>query len=483
MDASLCSECGASSTGRPPALDAAVAPASGTRHHTLLNSNEPPEDAELPFISSVISNTDAPLAFLDEEISKLQDQLERLEKDRASLLSYRTRHCAILSPLRRMPLEVLGEIFSWTLPSLSDAMDQGRFDMTESPWVLTQISSGWRETSLSTPFLWSHFLARHSLRWEELSLGLTPELLPSLSALRDQVPSLRRLWLEWDGSEIETVETIDCFQTASALVDASVGNDLHFLSITLPIHQLTRYQLNGPWEIHQGILKLAPNLVEARIELNDEDRWPDSTEIIDLLRLRRLYVSNVRALKYIRVPALEELALWIEETEDSDLRTLFHSLLDRSSCRLRRVCLRGSPTAGATTEILQNFSFVTELVFINDCYAREEVDSLMTTLTIPNLAGSTAIAPQLSLMYFGCSDKDCIDYSVYLSMLKSRWKAEGCALKAAALLTSLGPGPDASILQGLRALRREGLDLLLLEGEDAKDEMFRLAHIPVWIQN
>jgi hypothetical protein len=86
-------------------------------------------------------------------------------------------------------------------------------------------------------------------------------------------------------------------------------------------------------------------------------------------------------------------------------------------------------------------------------------------------------------MFFGGSDKDCIDYPLYLTMLKSRWKAEGCALKAAALLTSLGPGPDASILQSLRALRREGLDLLLLEGEDAKDEMFRLAHIPVWIQN
>jgi hypothetical protein len=257
------------------------------------------------------------LAFLHEEISKLQDQLKQLEKDRASLLSYRTRHCAILSPLRGMPLEVLGEIFSWTLPSLSDALDWGRFDMTDSPWVLTQISSGWslernfplypllvvagrhtsstyslslvaaqiqrsqnlknhfygcNETDFGLQIQMFQFLAQHSSRWEEFSLGLTSELLPSLAALRDRVSSLRRLWIEWDGSEIETVESINCFQTASSLVNVGVYNGCRVLPITLRMHQLTGYQLDGPLEMHRGIWELAPNLVEARIALSFDDR-------------------------------------------------------------------------------------------------------------------------------------------------------------------------------------------------------------------
>jgi hypothetical protein len=321
-------------------------------------------------------------------------------------------------------------------------------------------------------------LAQHSPRWEELSLGLTPELLPSLTVLCDRVSSLKRLWIEWEESEVQTIESIDCFQTAFSLVDASIHNECRVLPIALPIHQLTRYQLDGPWEMHRGILKLAPNLVEVRIELSYEGPWSDPAEAIDLLCLRRLYVSNLRALRYIRVPALEELAFWVESDADPDLQN-FYSLLDRSSCRLRRVYLRGSPTARATTEILQKSSFVTELIVVNDYGAKDEVDALMATLTVSTSAGSTTVAPRLSLMFFGCSDNNCIDYTAYLGMLKSRWTSEGCALKTAALATE-GSGPNTATLHGLHALRKEGLDLLLLEGEEASSEMFRWAYVPVW---
>ncbi|KAJ6580859.1 hypothetical protein B0H19DRAFT_930621, partial [Mycena capillaripes] len=153
MFASRCSECGALSAS--PWTDAFAAVAPGTRHQTLLNNNEPPDDFEKTYIQSVISETDARLACLDEEMAKLQNTLKQLEEARASLLSCRTRNSAILSPLRRMPPEVLGEIFSWTPASLRAELARGRFDMAHSPWVLTRISSRWRAVSLSTPSLWS----------------------------------------------------------------------------------------------------------------------------------------------------------------------------------------------------------------------------------------------------------------------------------------------------------------------------------------
>ncbi|KAJ7302969.1 hypothetical protein DFH08DRAFT_986798, partial [Mycena albidolilacea] len=96
------------------ALDISATP--GTRHYALLNTNEPPNDSEFAFIHSVISDADARLACLDDEISTLEEKLQQLEEEHASLSSYRTRNKAILSPLRRMPPEVLGEIFSLTLP-------------------------------------------------------------------------------------------------------------------------------------------------------------------------------------------------------------------------------------------------------------------------------------------------------------------------------------------------------------------------------
>ncbi|KAF8211000.1 hypothetical protein K438DRAFT_1530063, partial [Mycena galopus ATCC 62051] len=119
-----------------------------------LNSNELPEDSDSTFIRSVISKTDAYLASLDDEISKLQEKLRQLEDERASLANYRTRNAAILSPIRRMPPEVLGEIFLWTLPAIDDILRVGRFDMSRSPWLLTRISGRWRAVSVSNPLLW-----------------------------------------------------------------------------------------------------------------------------------------------------------------------------------------------------------------------------------------------------------------------------------------------------------------------------------------
>ncbi|KAJ7753135.1 hypothetical protein DFH07DRAFT_709866, partial [Mycena maculata] len=91
---------------------------------------------------------------LDDEISRLQDRLKLLEEQRASVSTYRAQNVVILSPLRRMPPEVLGQIFLWTLTS-DVARNWCNFSTKDSPWVLTQISSHWRSISILIPSLWS----------------------------------------------------------------------------------------------------------------------------------------------------------------------------------------------------------------------------------------------------------------------------------------------------------------------------------------
>ncbi|KAJ7831366.1 hypothetical protein B0H13DRAFT_1654696, partial [Mycena leptocephala] len=111
---------------------------------------------------------------------------------------------------------------------------------------LSHICSRWRAISLATPSLWSriainyslspyssslaekqlqrsqklkiHFygsdqvdsgpqvhmfrpLSQQSSRWEELSIGLTPEIAPLINSLRDRVPLLKRLWIQWNSPE------------------------------------------------------------------------------------------------------------------------------------------------------------------------------------------------------------------------------------------------------------------------------------------
>ncbi|KAJ7146563.1 hypothetical protein C8R44DRAFT_898607 [Mycena epipterygia] len=488
-----CSECGAqlatSLSASEPPFDLNVAP--GTRHHKLLNTNEPPEDpVEVNLVQSVVSKIAPRLACLNHEISRLRDRLEQLEAERALLSSYLAQNNAILSPLRRMPSEVLGEIFSWTLlPAVRDASKRGRFDVTDSPWLLTHISSHWRAVSLSTPSLWSvitvdyrrhsypssfllpmletqiqraqtlhiyfyaasdmesspqeqvfEFLAKHSSRWEVLNLVATRALLPLVATLHHRVPLLRRLWLQSADKENRlTVDSITSFRVAPSLVESGVCDKYRFISVPLPVYQLTRYDLDGPLEMHLNVLKLAKNLVEARIFVDIGE--VTSLETVDVLSLRRLYVvSSSAILDYIRTPALEEIALLVGDDKSDPC---LESLLVRSSY---------------------------------------EVNTLISNFTISDLPGSTPVAPQLLDISFGCEDDNYIDYTVYLDMLESRWKAKNCALKATALLTYSGPGPDSETLDGLDLLRHDGLDVFLLEGTKATEVVHGWMYFFKWIR-
>jgi hypothetical protein len=135
---------------------------------------------------------------------------------------------------------------------------------------------------------------QHSSRWRELNLGLTSTVVQLLTSLRERLSSLKKLWIQWYGPESQSaVQFIDCFESASSLVDFGVYNESRFIPVAQPISQLTRYQLDGPWEEHKRILKLAPNLVEADITADfDDESWRGVDRIIDLPSLRRRYASD-----------------------------------------------------------------------------------------------------------------------------------------------------------------------------------------------
>ncbi|KAJ7693166.1 hypothetical protein B0H17DRAFT_505588 [Mycena rosella] len=149
MSVSNCPECGAFSA----ALRVNCNATPGIRHHTLLTTNEPPESSDVAFIQSVALTTGARLSLLDKEITRRRNLLQQLEEERASLSVYHAQNTVIISPLRRIPPELLAEIFSWTLPSVLEARTRARLDTVHSPRVLTHISSLWRAVALSTSSL------------------------------------------------------------------------------------------------------------------------------------------------------------------------------------------------------------------------------------------------------------------------------------------------------------------------------------------
>ncbi|KAJ7483492.1 hypothetical protein FB451DRAFT_1364403 [Mycena latifolia] len=522
MAVSRCSQCGGplSSLSEPESnINVPAAPGTLARHQEVLSTNEAPEGAELTFIREVVSKTDAKLADVKKEISRLQNRIQQLQDERASLAIYRAQNTAVLSPLRRMPPEVLGEIFSWTLPSIDEG--SRKFHKSHSPWVLTQVCNRWRAVAVSTPSLWSrvvincfeelnplsmvktqierahrlqiHFyahekkpsrpqidmfqlLADHSAQWEELVIGLTTAITSLLASLRDRVPSLYKLEVTWrDPASQQGVESIDCFRTASSLIDVVIFNKFRHIPILLPAQQLTRYTVNAPWHVHAGILKLAHSLVDARIDISFEnDAWPDSSEPTDLLLLRRLYVSHPNILHYLRTPAVRDIT-YLLETDEGPGVLLRHlePFVVRSGCSLQKFCFHGVPVLSVAAEILGKFRSLSELTVITyKPYHYTRLNIFISNLTIPNPTGST-LAPHLLKISFGCSGGSCIDYGRYLHMLQSRWKTNDRALKGATLVTDSMRKPDRATLNGLTALSRDGLDLLLLEGGEAEDVIGR----------
>ncbi|KAJ6504483.1 hypothetical protein DFH09DRAFT_1439925 [Mycena vulgaris] len=524
MSSSRCSVCGADvrSLGEDSESKIAVAATSAatSQHQPSGTSNEPLESAD---IRSVVSTTGARLADLEDEISRLRTRLQQLEDEHASLSRYRLQNNAVLG---RMPAEVLSEIFLWTLPSLSTALDRSKFDVNNSPWVLTQVSSHWRTIAISIPSLWSlvvidyakssfyplpmlqiqlqrarmlriHFygheglnsgqteifrcLADHSVRWEELCIELTSDLFPILDTLQHRLSALRRLWIQWAEPESQAgVESALCFETASSLLDVGILNRYRYLPIILPIHQLTRYNLDAPWTVHEGILKLAPNLVEASIDIRfEEEHWPTPGDIIDLKCLRRLYISHTGGLKYLRAPALQEISLY--NYDDDDPVHDLEPFLVRSSCAIRRLSLQASLETHTITEILRKAPSIVELAILTDNpEASAEIAALVANLTVTDPLGSTMIAPHLSYMLFGCIGKGYIDHALHLKMLQSRWDAGNCALKAATLLKRSGPGPNPATLRGLDALRQDGMYISLLDGDEALDVIRAFTYSPSW---
>ncbi|PBK93466.1 hypothetical protein ARMGADRAFT_893044, partial [Armillaria gallica] len=63
-------------------------------------------------------------------------------------------YTALISPVRRLPPEILAEIFGWVLESNHWPLS---LKLNKGPWFLGRICSQWRHVVNSTPRLWTTF--------------------------------------------------------------------------------------------------------------------------------------------------------------------------------------------------------------------------------------------------------------------------------------------------------------------------------------
>ncbi|KAJ7088497.1 hypothetical protein B0H15DRAFT_908590 [Mycena belliarum] len=140
----------------------------------LLATNDVPRSSEIPSVLAGLSKARDHLDILEAHIERVNGHIKRAETHIDDLEAYiqRTKdvrrplirqrddvvelvaaHKAILSPVRRVPPEILCEIFVLTLPWSMERHFRGE-NVLQPPWPLALVCRAWRQTAIGYPALW-----------------------------------------------------------------------------------------------------------------------------------------------------------------------------------------------------------------------------------------------------------------------------------------------------------------------------------------
>ncbi|KAG5640311.1 hypothetical protein DXG03_009262, partial [Asterophora parasitica] len=132
--------------------------------HAAITNTEILSAEERQRCKVLLSNAEVALFGLDRIIAGFLAQRKSQE---VRILKYRTA----LAPHKRLPVEVLGEIFAYFIPDLPSQPCRADAYATHAAWILGQVCSLWRQISRNDPKLWSTVsldISKSSVRLREL---------------------------------------------------------------------------------------------------------------------------------------------------------------------------------------------------------------------------------------------------------------------------------------------------------------------------
>ncbi|KAF8971263.1 hypothetical protein BDZ97DRAFT_1788618 [Flammula alnicola] len=342
---------------------------------------------------------------LFEEIDDLDSRWRRDVKQRKvqKALTFISQHIRVLSPMRRLPSELLREIFVWLSPCLQIYPDSAQNwpSSKDLPWAVSQVCRSWRAIALSLPSLWNHLplvrktpdnqfqldvlkellrrtgeapldiyfyfshqfehsthpiinlLLRHCERWQYVTVYASFATLAAFEPIKRRLPTLRALTVTTYAGRASTTFSplqFDAFEVAPKLREVELDLNLadnH--TIKLPFSQLVYYKdhSSSRLAIHELQQVLASPFLETLILCADMLGVSFSFPPIILPRLRKLRLSDCFHYSYIgfldriTVPAIEVL----EIDGNMPLATLI-SMISRSDtpCRLKALVVRMATT-------------------------------------------------------------------------------------------------------------------------------------------
>jgi hypothetical protein len=441
-----------------------------------LASNSIPSNAEAADIRSALLGADRDLLEINKDIDILEALLEKRRLERQAFEDFRNAHNGLLSSIRKLPMELLSEVFLNVLEC-----ERPQKGVLYEAFALGAVCSHWRTVALSTPGLWckifvnvfegnadskadmvqtwiersaqyplsitlnsdeensSHsvidLIVNHCHRLRFFDVSLTHTTFRCLAPLKSRLPMLQTLCLHIYYAIREDLRLFSC----DAFVDAP---QLRVLDTScppgmfiLPFKQITRFftsKLSITYCIE--ILAMAPNVEACTL-----DRI-----LFGLYLLRPPVVSHMQSLciteadcyglerLFVTLTLPSVLEISIENVRGSGYYWLteFMALLSRSLCPLRRLVLSQTQdgiSGGDLISCLELTPSLEELEIRSMAPSSEAdpthahpIDVVLQALT--HRAGSSAqqtLLPSLhTLRFWGDSE---FDESIFLSMVESRW--------------------------------------------------------------
>ncbi|KAF5316771.1 hypothetical protein D9619_006711 [Psilocybe cf. subviscida] len=116
-----------------------------------IGTNYGATDDEVEQLKELLSGPTAELDTLQGEIDRVSAHLDELYSKHRALFRKVDAHRALMAPIRRVPVDIIQNIFLLCLPTQHNPTMSRR----DSPMLLTQVCSNWRHIAHSTPLLWS----------------------------------------------------------------------------------------------------------------------------------------------------------------------------------------------------------------------------------------------------------------------------------------------------------------------------------------
>jgi hypothetical protein len=480
------------------------------RLEAIIRTNAIPSEAEDHHIRALISQCEANLSNIDNEMSCLSER-------RKMCLGQMYAYHAAFSHARRLPPEIVAKIF---------LLAQSPQHMTNS--TFTSICSAWRNVAISTPALWNRvdiqsskrkpskqaaLLKIHCERARALPIDVFFHSWMAAAALKGEpspivallpyVKNIRTLnlwvpskWLEvLLGLPEESFRSLEDF-SAKLCGQSTITQDLRPTLTLTSAHHLRSLKIEGfslvlriPSQLsnltldldltpaeYLGVLCNCPNLETLGLTFSSsaDDMESDKTILLPLLRSLSLRIpvdcSYNTFLDHITLSLLTDLDICYDDLEQPWPQSSFLSLLSRSSCHLERLTL--DKVEMTSEEFYECLRAMPSLVYLDLNFIYVMEDWILDELV--NGGAASPLLPNLQIFHlFPLEFSHRFSDESFANMVESRWwpddsiQGVNSPLRSVPRLRAVSVQSDCrretpvdeSILQRLRRCREEGLTI------------------------